>query len=234
MIVDEVLLDRDLAMMGALARIGVKRNESFEPDAKIQAIYDAAGPEALEYMIDQYHRVLNPFVFEGKRWSALVPNGSRETEWSYEYPSYYDYVARGALYYAIITSVKNYGTATYYLDLAETPDGEWLDGNRNYKLNVPPNVPVRDFWSVTTYDLVTASYLRDVDPSTIDSTMPDVVKNEDGSVDIYFGPTAPEGKESNWLPTDPERRFFLLARFYGPEPSLLDSSFELNDMERMD
>ena len=47
----------------------------------------------------------------------LVPNGSRETEWSYEFPSYYDYHARGALYYAIITSVKNYGTATYYLDL---------------------------------------------------------------------------------------------------------------------
>ena len=62
----------------------------------------------------------------------------------------------------------------------------------------------------------------------------DVVKNEDGTVDIYFGPTAPEGHESNWLPTDPDRRFFLLARFYGPEPSLLDSSFELNDMERMD
>ncbi len=55
-----------------------------------------------------------------------------------------------------------------------------------------------------------------------------------GSYDIYFGPTAPAGKESNWLPTDPERRFFLLARFYGPEPSLLDSSFELNDMERLD
>ncbi|KAE9632794.1 DUF1214 domain-containing protein [Parasedimentitalea maritima] len=234
MIGEEVVLDRDLAMMGALARIGVKRNGPFEPDSTMQAIYDAAGPNALEYMIDQYHRVLNPFVFEGKKWSALVPDGSRETEWSYEYPSYYDYVARGALYYAIITSVKNYGTATYYLDLAETPDGEWLDGRRNYKLNVPANVPVRDFWSITTYDLVTASYLRDINPSTIDSTMPDVVKNDDGSVDIYFGPDAPAGKESNWLPTDPKRRFFLLARFYGPEPSLLDSSFILNDMERMD
>ncbi|CUH41170.1 DUF1214 domain-containing protein [Ruegeria atlantica] len=234
MIGEEVVLDRDLAMMGALARIGIKRNDPFEPDAKLQAIYDVAGPEALEYMIDQYHRVLNPFVFEGKKWSALVPNGSRETEWSYEYPSYYDYVARGALYYAIITSVKNYGTATYYLDLAETPDGEWLDGNRNYKITVPANVPVRDFWSITTYDLETASYLRDIEPSTIDSNMASVVKNDDGSVDIFFGPKAPEGKESNWLPTNPERRFFLLARFYGPEPSLLDSSFELNDMERTD
>lgn len=76
--------------------------------------------------------------------------------------------------------------------------------------------------------------MRDIEPSTIDPNMAVVVKNDVGSVDIYFGPTAPAGKESNWLPTDPDRRFFLLARFYEPEPSLLDSSFELNDMERMD
>jgi hypothetical protein len=57
------------------------------------------------------------------------------------------------------------------------------------------------------------------------------VWNDDGSVDIYFGPKAPKGKESNWLPTDPKRRFFLLSRFYGPEPALFDGSFKLNDIE---
>jgi hypothetical protein len=70
-----------------------------------------------------------------------------------------------------------------------------------------------------------------MDKSSIDSTMKEVKKNADGSVDIYFGPKAPKGKESNWLPTDPKRRFFLLGRFYGPEPALLDGSFKLNDVE---
>lgn len=234
MINAEVVLERDKAMMGTLARLGIKRGEPYNPDADLQAMFDKAAPEALEYMIDQYHRVLNPFVFEGKKWSALVPNGSRETEWSYEYPSYYDYHARGSLYYAIITSVKNYGTATYYLDLAETADGEWLDGGRNYKLTMPAGVPVRDFWSITTYDLVTASYLRDIKPSTIDSVTESVKKNADGSVTIYFGPELPEGaNKENWLPTDPDRRFFLLARFYGPEPALFGENFELNNMERI-
>ena len=130
-----------------------------------------------------------------------------------------------------ITSAKNYGDATFYLGLAETPDGQWLDGGKTYKLVMPPNVPVRDFWSITTYDLESASYVREVARSSIDSNLEDVVKNADGSVDIYFGPEAPEGKESNWLPTDPNRRFFLLSRFYGPEPGLFDGSFELNDME---
>jgi len=234
MVQEEVVLDRDLAMMGLLARIGIKKGEPFKPDAKLQAVFDQAGPEALEFMIDQYHRVLNPFVYEGKKWSALVPNGSRETEWSYEFPSYYDYHAKGALYYAVITSVKNYGSATYYLDIAETADGEWLDGGKNYKLVMPANVPVRDFWAITTYDLETASYIRNMDRSSIDSTVKEVKKNADGSVDIYFGQKAPKGKESNWLPTDPKRRFFLLARFYGPEPAILDGSFELNNIERND
>ena len=234
MVQEEVVLDRDLAMMGLLARIGIKKGEPFKPDAKLQAVFDQAGPEALEFMIDQYHRVLNPFVYEGKKWSALVPNGSRETEWTYEFPSYYDYHAKGALYYAVITSVKNYGSATYYLDIAETADGEWLDGGKNYKLVMPANVPVRDFWAITTYDLETASYIRNMDKSSIDSTMKEVKKNADGSVDIYFGQKAPKGKESNWLPTDPKRRFFLLARFYGPEPAILDGSFELNNIERVE
>jgi hypothetical protein len=61
--------------------------------------------------------------------------------------------------------------------------------------------------------------------------MKEVKKNADGSVDIYFGPKPPKGKESNWLPTDPKRRFFLLARFYGPEPAILDGSFLLNNIE---
>jgi hypothetical protein len=231
---EEPVEEMNVTMMGLLSQIGIRKGEPFKPSEEQQAILAKAAPEALEYMIDQYHRRLMPFFFEGKKWSALVPPGSAETEWSYEFPSYFDYNARGALYYAIITSVKNYGSATFYLDLAETPDGEWLDGGKNYKLVMPPNVPVNDFWAITTYDLVTASYLRDIEPSSIDSTMQEVQKNADDSVDIYFGPKAPAGKESNWLPTDPNRRFFLLARFYGPKPEIVNGSFELNDIERID
>jgi len=224
----------NLAMMGLLAKIGIRKGEPFKPSPELESVHAKAAPEALEYMIEEYHRVLNPPFYKGKKWSSLTPPGAIETDWSYEYPNYFDYHARGALYYAIITSVKNYGSATFYLDLAETPDGKWLDGSKNYKLVMPPNVPVRDFWAITTYDLETASYLRDIEPSSIDSTMKAVKKNADGSVDIYFGPKAPKGKESNWLPTDPKRRFFLLARFYGPEAGLYDGSFELNDIELLD
>jgi hypothetical protein len=217
--------------MGLLARIGIRKGEPFKPGKELKAIQAKAAPEALEFMIEEYHRVLNPPFYKGKKWNSLMPPGAVETDFSYEFPSYFDYHARGVLYYAIISSVKNYGAATFYLDLAETPDGKWLDGGNNYKLVVPPNVPVRDFWAITTYDLVTASYIRDVKRASIDSDMTELTKNADGSVDIYFGPTSPAGKESNWLPTDPERRFFLLFRAYGPEAGILDGSFKLNDIE---
>ena len=171
------------------------------------------------------------FIYPDKKWSSLVPDGNIETDWSYEYPSYFDYHARGASYYAIITSVKNYGSATYYIDIAETQDGEWLDGSKNYKLVMPANVPVSNFWAVTTYDLETASTLRNIDKNSIDNTLKELKWNKDGSVDIYFGPKAPKGKKSNWLETIPNRRFFLLARFYGPGEALLDASFEMNNVE---
>ena len=234
MIEEEPVETYNLSMMGLLAKVGVRKGEPFKPSAELEAIHAKAAPEALQYMIEEYHRVLNPPFFKDRKWSSLMPPGAVETDFSYEHPNYFDYHARGALYYAIISSVKNYGAASFYLDLAETPDGQWLDGSKNYKLTMPAGVPVNDFWAITTYDLQTASYLRDLEPSSIDSNMKGVKKNADGSVDIYFGPKAPKGKKSNWLPTDPKRRFFLLARFYGPKTEILNGSFVLNDMERLD
>jgi len=231
---EELVEEQNKAMMGLLNNIGIQKGKPFKPDAKAREIYAAAAPEALQYMLEQYHRYLNPLMYEGKKWSLLIPPGVVETDFSYEFPGYFDYHARGASYYAIISSVKNYGSATFYLDNAETADGEWLDGSKNYKLVVPPNVPVKDFWAVTVYDLETASYIREKSKSSVDSNMPGLKKNKDGSVDVYFGPEAPQGKEANWIPTDRGRRFFLLFRFYGPEPAIYDRSFELNDIELTD
>lgn len=228
---EEIVEPQNLAMMGLLNSIGIQKGKAFEPSDELKKIHAVAAPEALEFMIEQYHRHLNPWMYEGKKWSVLIPPGVVETDFSYEFPGYFDYSARGSVYYAIISSVKNYGSATFYLDNAETPDGQWLDGAKNYKLVVPPNVPINDFWAVTAYDLETASYIRDMDRSSIDSSMDAVKKNADGSVDIYFGPEAPEGMEANWLPTNKERRFFLLFRFYGPQKGVFDGSFELNDIE---
>ena len=40
--------------------------------------------------------------------------------------------------------------------------------------------------------------------------------NADGSVDVYFGPKAPEGYENNWVQTIPGKGWFMILRLYGP------------------
>jgi hypothetical protein len=58
--------------------------------------------------------------------------------------------------------------------------------------------------------------------------------NPDGTVDVYFGPKAPKGKGKNWVPTNPEKGFFLVFRFYGPTEGYIDKTWTLNDLELME
>ncbi|HEY5867281.1 MAG TPA: DUF1214 domain-containing protein, partial [Candidatus Tectomicrobia bacterium] len=47
----------------------------------------------------------------------------------------------------------------------------------------------------------------------------------DGSVDIYFGPTAPVDKERNWIYTEPGKLWFTFFRLYGPEKAVFEKTW---------
>ena len=96
----------------------------------------------------------------------------------------------------------------------------------------PPTRPSPSTWSVTVYDRSTHALIRNMQWSSRASTTPGIQKNADGSVDVYFGPKAPAGKESNWIPTDPNGKFEVLFRFYGPQKPLFDKSWKLPDIEK--
>jgi hypothetical protein len=55
--------------------------------------------------------------------------------------------------------------------------------------------------------------------------------NADGSFDMYFGPTAPSGHESNWVETVPGRGFYLMFCLYSPTAPLFDGTWSLPDAE---
>jgi hypothetical protein len=65
------------------------------------------------------------------------------------------------------------------------------------------------------------------------SQTPAITTNADGSVDVYFAPAAPQGDESNWVPTKAGGEFEVLVRFYGPEQPLFDKTWVLSDIERI-
>ena len=65
------------------------------------------------------------------------------------------------------------------------------------------------------------------------SSIPDLQKNPDGSIDVYLAAKAPKGKETNLVPTDPKRQFEILFRFYGPEKPLFEKTWVLPDIEKI-
>jgi hypothetical protein len=65
------------------------------------------------------------------------------------------------------------------------------------------------------------------------SNSDEVQKNADGSVDIYFGPKAPRGQASNWVPTRAARKFELMFRLYAPTQALFEKKWTLPDVEKM-
>ena len=111
--------------------------------------------------------------------------------------------------------------------------GTPLEGGNDYRLHVPANVPVREFWSFTVYSLKTSSFFLNSTRLTLGSLDKGLRKNADGSVDIYIGPKPPAGQEANWLYTPAGQKWFPWFRVYGPEQAILDKSWKLPDIVKV-
>jgi hypothetical protein len=140
---------------------------------------------------------------------------------------------RGLTYTYGFIGIKRLGTAQTYLMAIKDKEGHAFDGGKTYRLRVPANAPVKQYWSATVYDRATHALVRDMSRASRASNSTEVQKNADGSVDIYFGPTAPAGKESNWVPTKPGGQFEVLFRLYGPQKPLFDRTWKLPDIEEV-
>jgi hypothetical protein len=75
--------------------------------------------------------------------------------------------------------------------------------------------------------------IRNVNVLSRGSQSPGIPTNADGSMDIYFGPKVPTGKESNWVATGTGKNFEAMMRFYGPEEALFKKTWTLQDIEEV-
>ena len=94
--------------------------------------------------------------------------------------------------------------------------GKLYSGDKSYRLHLPAPIPAANFWSLTLYDALTASGLDNGQPFPSLNSHDHPTVNADGSVDLYVGPTAPPGKEANWLRSVPGKGYFVILRLYGP------------------
>jgi hypothetical protein len=112
--------------------------------------------------------------------------------------------------------------------------GKTLEGGNNYKLHLPANIPAKNFWSVIVYDYETRLIIRNDQlwPS-IYSTRKSLVINQDGSVDILFGPSVPAGREKNWIQTVPGKGWYMILRIYGTMESWFDKTWRPGEIEHV-
>ena len=232
MVQAEPWLERDRAMIDQLKTIGIERGKPFSPDSSTRHILGDAILEAKAWFDARYD--LLPPYYEGKHWFFPITEEMHQSVMAdWRVPDSYPVDARGTVYTLAFFSAKHVGEAQYYLLTGRDQAGQPLEGGTSYRLHVPANAPVTQYWSMTVYNRDTHTFIRGARSVGRSSQTPGLKKNEDGSVDIFFGPTAPNGDEANWVPTDPKGRFEVLARFYGPKPPLFDKTWQLSDVERV-
>jgi hypothetical protein len=124
------------------------------------------------------------------------------------------------------------GIGSQYLIAMRDANGEFLDGARDYRITLPPDIPQSRFWSVILYDRQTRSMLQTDQPKpSFGSQSGTVQTSPDGTTTVHIGPTAPAGAESNWLQSIPGKGHFVVLRFYNPLQSFFDKSWRPSEIE---
>ena len=230
----EPWLQRDRAMIDPLKSLGIEKGKPFNPDEATKALLTSAALEAGAWLEAKYDAGLPPFFSATSHWTfPAPPDLVKAAQDGYAEADAYPIDDRGMAYSYAYIGIKRLGAGQFYLISIRDRDGQPFDGGQTYRLNVPANAPVEQYWSVTAYDRQTHALIRNMPRASRSSQIVELQKNADGSADIFFGPVAPAGKESNWVPTDPARRFELMFRLYGPEKPLFDHSWKLPDVAKV-
>jgi len=231
----EPWLPRDKAMIDQLRSISIEKGKPFSPDAKTQDILKQALAEAHAWLADKYENsYFPPPFYPNGHWSLPAsPEAVKGMATFFADPDSYPVDSRGTMYTLGFFSAKRFGAGQAYLMTFKDKDGNKLSGSATYRLNVPPNAPVRQYWSATIYDRDTHALIRNAAWPSRSSQTPGLQKNPDGSVDIYFAPKAPQGKDSNWVPTSAGNGFEVLFRLYGPDKAFAEKTWKLPDIEKL-
>ena len=230
---EEPTIERDRMMLAMLVPLGIEKGKTFNPDARqTKILADAAKVGELMARANGYaKRFPGTIVWPGKKWElSLYLNETNQ-----EKPNYTQLDERASWFYeAVGVTVgmmgRTVGAGQVYLEAQKDSTGAWLDGGKNYQLTVPKDAPVAQFWSFTVYDNESRCFVDTGTPPDR-SSRDDIAKNPDGSVVLYFGPTAPAGKEKNWIKTLPGKGWFTYFRLYGPTQPYFDRSWVLPDIE---
>jgi hypothetical protein len=235
---NEPPIEANRSAYGDLADPGIAKGMPFAPDERMKGILERAAQIANDQMRVESFADRRPdrVVWPDRQWQWAA---LRIEDGSFNTANYLDVFAREKWFYqAIGTSPAMFhrgagSGSVYWLGLRDS-SGAYLDGGKTYKLTVPQPVPAKLFWSVTVYDAETRSQIQTEQAKAALRSLfelKDISKSE--PTELYFGPTAPEVQEGQWIQTIPGKGWFVYFRVYGPEASAFDGAWKPGDFEAL-
>ena len=226
-----------LAHMGNMRRLGIERGKPFNPDERAQEILERAAKiaEATVLSMAFRNRVADP-IYTDRQYEPYANNRSPR----FYQENYEEVEERAGAWHQLVGNFANYtpaqpGEGQFGMITYRDADGDPLIGSNVYRLNVPAEVPVLQFWQIPIYEVSTRALIQNDQGRTSLASTRELTANEDGSYDLWFAPELPDGvPESNWVQTIPGEGWFTLPRLYAPLEAILDKSWRWNDIERVD
>jgi hypothetical protein len=235
---EEPAQEKDAVMLGMLAGIGIERGRPFGPTGDQADLLSSAVAEGAAHMNDYFLSQAFERHWEDRQWLKTKPEDN--FGFSFHGDGKLDYDRRaGAFTYWATWAPKRLGDpsklpASYYVKGFRDGSGDRFRGDHLYRLRIPTDTPAQDFWSIVVYEVGTNAFIHNeqgrVGISSHDRDQ--LTVEDDGSINVYVGPQAPDGLEQNWIPTA-GRDFWLIFRFYGPQLSLFDKAWTADDVVRV-
>lgn len=225
----------DQIRLGFFQSIGIQKGKPFAPDERMQKILtEAAAVGDATARANLFHtREKAAYYYPNSNWQlGFIGGYNFQTQ-----PGVLNFDAANFYYFLAILVTpameeKMIGKGSQYAWTARDANGQPLDGGKSYRLRMPANVPVKDFWSVILYSDQTRSMIQtDQRFPSVSSQTKGLQVNPDGSIDIYFGPKAPPGKETNWVQTVPGRGWNTVLRMYGALQPWFDQTWRPGEIE---
>ena len=237
MVQREPMADRDRFFYAWLKDLGIEKGKPFDPtDEQKEILLEGLKVGLAMAQTNSFNTELPAAVYQNREsgWEFLLagmdPKIDMDTYSMYSERAAYSYEATSTSA-GMLSQVEGKGSG--YLASYYDSDGNALMGGNNYRLKIEPNPPAANFWSITVYDIEKRVVLRNkTGIMDISSRTEGLEANDDRSIDLYFGPTAPAGKESNWIQTNPGESWFTYFRVYGPLKPFFEESYQMNKMEK--
>jgi hypothetical protein len=230
----EPVKEQDKVMMGMLVSLGIQKGKPYAPDDMTTRAMRQAAIDAWFYIQSRFDSVPPQLLYWSTRHYLSLLQADANRTFTFAYDDRIDLTLRGIQYAwcTYVPKVLSDKPATQYLAAVADKDGKPLEAGRLYKVTVPADMPVKQFWALTIYDRATFAFIySDTNRTTLSSyDLGKMKTNADGSVTLYVGPTAPSGLESNWLPTSGKRPLPTF-RFYGGTDALFQKTFKMPDFE---